>query len=406
MCGAADMNGFSSRISRLIWVLWLSGFSLTASAQSPRQHVVVGPGDMLGVIAGRFQVTADEIRRWNELDGDRIRVGQQLWVEPDGLLSGAASVADGEQAAPGEWETVRVKAGDTLGALALRHGVTVQQLIDNNPGLSPDRIREGQSLQLTHRGRRVDHAVERGENLTAVARRYQVSVRDILRWNPNLKPDRVHAGAQVLVFTDVPESRSQSVGSPSAGELMHPERLREHPAFVLRDPARAWGTLETVTAIRDGFAAVHKEDPEAPRVRVHDISLRHGGHMEDHKSHQSGRDVDISYYQRRCGVEGCAFRRLAASDLDVARQWQLLRLWLERDQLEAVFIDYTLQAALYRHARSQGASRQELARWFQYPRGKDNPYGVIRHYPKHDDHMHVRFACHETDPECKAFRVW
>ncbi len=404
MCVGAAMNGTFSRILRVFLLLGLCGLDVTARAQTAgRQHVVVGPGDVLGVIASRFQVTADEIRRWNELDGDRIRVGQQLWVAPDGA---AVAVTEREQSAPGDWETITVSAGDTLGALALRHGVTVQTLIENNPGLTPDRIREGQALRVTHRGRRVQHAVERGENLSGVARRYQVSVRDILRWNPRLKADRVHAGAQVLVFTDVPESRSQSIGSPSAGHLLHPERLREHPAFVLRDPARSWGTLETVTAIRDGFAAVHKRDPDAPRVRVHDISLREGGHMDDHKSHQSGRDVDISYYQKRCGIEGCAFRRLAAADLDVARQWQLLRHWLDRDQLEAVFVDYALQAALYRHARSQGATREQLARWFQYPRGKDNPYGVIRHYPKHDDHMHVRFACHETDPECKAFRVW
>jgi murein endopeptidase len=128
--------------------------------------------------------------------------------------------------------------------------------------------------------------------------------------------------------------------------------------------------------------------------------------MEDHRSHQSGRDVDISYYQKRCGVDGCAFRRLGAADLDVARQWELLRYWLSRDQLEAAFIDYSLQAALYRHARSQGATREQLARWFQYPRGKDNPYGVVRHFPQHDDHMHLRFTCHDTDPECRAFRVW
>lgn len=350
----------------LLMTLALCLPAVVSSAQTARRHTVVGPGDMLGVIATRFDVTAEA----------------------------------------SEWETITVAAGETLGALALRHGVTVQTLLENNPDLSPDRIRVGQTLRVAHRGRRVDHAIERGENLTSIARRYEVSVRDLLRWNPTLQADRVHAGREIILFTQVPESLSQSVGSPSDGRLLHPEVLREHPAYVLRDPARAWGTLETIRAIREGFAAVHKSDPELPRVRVHDISLRAGGHMADHRSHQSGRDVDISYYQKQCGGDGCAFRRLGTSDLDVARQWELLRYWLSRGQLEAAFIDYSLQAALYRHARSQGATREELARWFQYPRGKDNPYGVVRHFPKHDDHMHLRFTCHDTDPDCKAFRLW
>ena len=78
-----------------------------------------------------------------------------------------------------------------------------------------------------------------------------------------------------------------------------------------------------------------------------------------------------------------------------------------------------IQAALFRHlgtgtpfiralleigGMSERASEEELMRWFQYPRGRGNPWGVIRHYPKHGDHMHVRFACHPSDPACKTFR--
>lgn len=387
----------ASSIHSLLIALVLCGWAPTTNAQGVRRHVVVGPGDMLGGIANRFQVTADEIRHWNEIQGDRILVGQQLWIEPDALP---------EEAMPGEWETITVAPGQTLGAIARQHGLTVAALLEHNLDVNPDRIFAGQSLRVAHRGRRVEHTIERGENLTAVAQRYQVSVRDLLRWNPKLKADRVQAGREILLFTEVPESLSQSIGSPADGRLLNPARLRDDASFVLRDPSRSWGTLETVTALRDAFVAVRKVDPEAPLVRVHDISLREGGHMRDHRSHQSGRDVDVSYYQKNCGTEGCAFRRLSASDLDVPRQWQLMRIWLARGQLEAAFVDYSLQAALYRHARSQGATREELARWFQYPRGKDNPYGVIRHFPKHDDHMHLRFACHETDPECKSFRVW
>lgn len=93
--------------------------------------------------------------------------------------------------------------------------------------------------------------------------------------------------------------------------------------------------------------------------------------------------------------------RLPPEQLDVARQWTLLEHWLRHDRVEAIFIDYRLQAELYRHAREEGASREELHRWFQYPRGRTHPLGIIRHYPQHDDHLHVRFACHESDADCR-----
>ena len=64
-------------------------------------------------------------------------------------------------------------------------------------------------------------------------------------------------------------------------------------------------------------------------------------------------------------------------------------------------MDHRLAAALYDYARSQGVSRSDLSRWFQYPRRIDQRYGLIRHEPHHADHFHVRFTCHDTDPECR-----
>ena len=126
--------------------------------------------------------------------------------------------------------------------------------------------------------------------------------------------------------------------------------------------------------------------------------------MKGHHSHQSGRDADIAYYARDCGLKPCAFRNLTPAGLDAGRQWTLLRYWLRRNMVEAVFIDYRLQKPLYRLARQQGATREQLERWFQYPRGRGHPGGIVRHYPKHADHIHVRFACHHTDGRCRSLR--
>jgi murein endopeptidase len=197
---------------------------------------------------------------------------------------------------------------------------------------------------------------------------------------------------------------SESIGTPSSGGLLRGQRLPPGRGYEIRATDRAYATDETVRAITAAFDHLLRGDPRAPKLAVHDLSLRNGGRMTEHKSHQSGRDADIAYPQTQCSAGTCGFRQLLPTQLDARRTFGLLRYWLERDMLEAVFIDYRLQPALYQYAREHGASAEELQRWFQYPHGRSYPLGIIRHFPKHDDHMHVRFACPPSDNDCKTFR--
>lgn len=294
-----------------------------------------------------------------------------------------------------------VVEGDTLSEVAERLEVSVEDLVRWNEDLDPDHIAVGERLRIENGLRRVDHVVRRGESLSRLASHYEVRVRDLLRWNRGLRPDRVRAGRTLTVFTPVPLSRSQSVGHPHTGRLLDAARMpTRHPALYVRTPSRAFGTDETVRWIVDAYEALRREDPEAPRVEVHDLSRRNGGALMGHVSHRTGRDADLAYFQTDC-TEHCRFRPIGPSDLDVARQWRIFHHWLSRGQVEAIFVDHRLQRALYQEARRQGVSRRDLSRWFQYPRGEGNRYGVIRHHPRHADHYHVRFVCHETDEECR-----
>jgi LysM repeat protein len=47
-------------------------------------YYVVRRGDALSSIAARFDATADQIRRWNNIVGDRVRIGDKLVVKPEG----------------------------------------------------------------------------------------------------------------------------------------------------------------------------------------------------------------------------------------------------------------------------------------------------------------------------------
>lgn len=72
----------------LLLVAWLVGCT---SGPTPQRYEVVR-GDTLGKIAQRYDVTVDELRSWNGIQGDLIEVGQVLIVHgtevvppPDGV---------------------------------------------------------------------------------------------------------------------------------------------------------------------------------------------------------------------------------------------------------------------------------------------------------------------------------
>lgn len=91
-----------------------------------------------------------------------------------------------------------VKRGDTLAAIARDGGVSVAELRDAN-NLSGDRILAGQTLLVPPTaGEPLVHVVVRGENLSVIARRHEVSVAAIRQAN-GLKSDQILVGQQLLI---------------------------------------------------------------------------------------------------------------------------------------------------------------------------------------------------------------
>jgi len=65
-------------------------------------YYVVRRGDALSSIAARFDATNDQIKAWNQLTGDRVKIGQKLIVKPEGPR---------QKAPPPPPPTPRVKPG-------------------------------------------------------------------------------------------------------------------------------------------------------------------------------------------------------------------------------------------------------------------------------------------------------
>ena len=97
---------------------------------------VVRSGDVLGSIARRYGTTVGEIQRLNNLRGTTIRPGQRLVVK---------APANRPVATPSSANVHVVKSGETLGVIANRYRVSVNNLMEWN-NLSNSTIRVGQQL--------------------------------------------------------------------------------------------------------------------------------------------------------------------------------------------------------------------------------------------------------------------
>lgn len=292
-----------------------------------------------------------------------------------------------------------VVRGDTAHRIASRHGLTLDELVALNDGLNTDRLRAGQRLVVGH-GHPVRHRVRALETLAGIAERYGVHVHELVRWNPGLDARRLTVDRELRLWARRDDPPSLSRGRCDRGELVHGTPIPEHRAYVVRDPERAWVTRKVADVLTRSFDHLLNRHPDAPRLQIRDASRQQGGRLSSHHSHQSGRDVDIAYYQRRCPDNVCNRGRLRPDVLDASLQWTLLESWLRSGEVEYIFIDHALQAPLYEAARAAGATRAELSTWFQWPRGRNVRVGTIRHVPQHADHLHVRFACAADDPEC------
>jgi murein endopeptidase len=165
---------------------------------------------------------------------------------------------------------------------------------------------------------------------------------------------------------------------------------------------KTWATRHTVLELDEVFDAWARQDRGAPPVLVSNLSARKGGPLEPHKTHQSGRDVDLGYIMKGAG-EQPEWHRMTADNLDATRTWQLLRLIVDHADVEVIFMDRKLQRALLDHALSHGTVRKSrLAYWLEVAKGARRGGPLIKHVPGHADHFHVRLACPSDEPRCES----
>ncbi len=245
--------------------------------------------------------------------------------------------------------------------------------------------------------RRIVAMAEVGERLADVAEEWGLPVEIVRGHNPNLDPVAPLVGPTALVVYRYDDRiRSVSRGAPNRGRLINGAPMPDGIHWVVRDHRNSWGTAETISALVRGLTATAERWPGGATPLIADISRRRGGRLKTHRSHRSGRDADVTYYMHDHAAT-LAYRSARRHTLDRARQWELFKYWIERDEVTYIFVDHRLLRTLYDYVNRMGEDRALVDRAFGHPRGR----GVLRHASGHDDHFHVRFRCASADPACR-----
>ena len=207
----------------------------------------------------------------------------------------------------------------------------------------------------------------------------------------------------------VSDGTSISVGKPSNGYLIDGARLPDHgEGFTTREVWRArdnrFGTDELLDLVVGVSRRMHRQVPDVMLV-VADLSGRGGGERNAfHRSHQSGRDVDLLYYMRDASgrpfepdamhVFNAAARATDGTGItiDIPRTWMLVKELLTAPEapVQWVFMYAPIARRLIEHAQTLGEPEALIAR---ARKALKQPGDSARH----DDHMHVRVYCSSAD---------
>ena len=156
-------------------------------------------------------------------------------------------------------------------------------------------------------------------------------------------------------------------------------------------------------AYYDSWQRVLESETPYERIQIGDIAQSGGGFLSKHASHQTGLDADV-VYMRNDFRETAAERGFDASfdehfvkagvvtkNLDAVRMWWVWRFLHRTGKIDRIFVDPKIKAYFCHHSTILD------------PDDKEERYGVLRMlrpYPEHDDHFHMRLVCPSDDLKC------
>jgi membrane-bound lytic murein transglycosylase D len=185
------------------------------------QHKVRS-GDSWWRIANRYRVPVAVLKKVNNTTSNILRPGQLVMVpgNESGRAVASSSASSGssgssQRAIASRRGNYVVRSGDTLWSISRKFGTTVSTLKQSN-GLRSNSLKAGQKLYIPDnsgqatrqavkdaekaKAQLVRYKVRRGDNLTAIARKFGVTVAELRQWNALNSRGTIYAGQQLKVY--------------------------------------------------------------------------------------------------------------------------------------------------------------------------------------------------------------
>lgn len=167
-----------------------------------------------------------ELRRWVTPPNEKEYVLRVPIGKGAQLLAQIDKIPEAPERQKAEWISHRVKKNETLSSIARKYGTSVSAIVSANHIKRPSQIKVGQVLTIptdTYYKRpgekvasaqkserlnspkkgtseeRVIHLVQKGDSLYSIAKKYNVTVSDIIKWN-NLSNKTIYPRQKLVIY--------------------------------------------------------------------------------------------------------------------------------------------------------------------------------------------------------------
>lgn len=172
----------------------------------------VQKGDNLFNIAKKFNVSLEDLKKWNNLETLNVQLGSKL------TLAGKDEVADDTPKTETKIVEHKVQKGEYLGTIAKKYNVTIAEIKEWN-GLEDNNVKLGENLIVSKKEVAISEAktskkdniaandrndvktyyVQKGDSLFSIAKKYPgVTISDIKKWN-GIKNESLKPGMKLKI---------------------------------------------------------------------------------------------------------------------------------------------------------------------------------------------------------------
>ena len=164
---------------------------------------LVRRGDTLSEISTQFDVPIGELKKVNGIHGHSIRAGNKIKIPVNNVSNKQLA----NKSLAHEHRHI-VRSGDSFWTLGRRFGISARTLARHNGHAINATLYPGQLLLIpqvaqqsaaTKASSLVDYMVRNGDSLWSIAKRFNVKLSDLKRWNPLLTSNLLRPGQKLLV---------------------------------------------------------------------------------------------------------------------------------------------------------------------------------------------------------------